>query len=252
MKNLFKALALVLALTMAFGVTAFADTGDAPASIDITVGEIYSLEQLVTALGGAYKTPIGNTNVYKVTCTGAVRCSNEIYGASVGRGSVEIDFHEGPNLSYSNFNVIAASHPIVKTMTVPSEGEFTLDQPLAGLGYTPEEIARCAYWDNCGINGLVGHVKILYRWNSGVFHTNDNGSGESQILLNMKDGQIILFNVTIKDSLIQQIDRRFPGLVKDGLLRKVLVFLCTPADRFLDWLSRLIYPTHQVTPVLTF
>ncbi|MCL1952270.1 MAG: hypothetical protein FWF60_05520 [Oscillospiraceae bacterium] len=198
-----KALASVLVLLMAFGVTASAIDGDTPpappASIDITVGQIYPMEQLVEELGGSYKTALGNRNVRGFTCSGAIRCSHfdppvscGVYGARVGQGSITIDFFEGPSLSYSGFHVTAASNPVVKEAGMATKDSLSLLPLLEEMGYTADDIAQAAHWDV----KVEMKLTVLYGGRYS-YQTHGNGGAYSQILLNMTDGQIILVNVKI-------------------------------------------------------
>ena len=267
MKNLFKILALVLALTMAFGVAAFADTGDAPASLDITVGEIVSVKQLVEDAGYAWPS-IPYTDV-RAEITGGV-CGVQknngdgyiLYGAKAGQGSVKITVI-GKQPFTVNLNVTAAVNPVTKEVSMGSDAGLSLEPMLAELGYTPQDIARRDYWDNFSVNGLVGHVTLLYGGSAYPhrFSTHSNGYGHSQILFNMKDGQIILVNVTIGGP------PKDPWSRIGEVLGAPFVALFTPfgwpfliiAPLFIlyYWITGFINlatpaKQHQVTPVLTF
>ena len=264
MGKLLKALALVLALTLAFGVTAFADTGDAPASIDITVGEIYPLQKLVEELGGSYKTGMGNRNVRSVACTGAVRCSDHtwpdstgVYGVRVGQGTIRIDFFEGESLSFGGFNVTAASNPVVKQASMSSSGSLSLLPMLEELGYAAGDIALAVHWD---IKTELKNMTVLYGSGSYRYATHGNGEAHSQILLNMADGQIILVNLKIERAKETRDDFWQKMISPIGFFMHPMGWLLIPVApiiilaQWILWLIDPLIPTkyYDVTPALAF
>jgi len=277
-----KILAFVLALLMAFGVTASAVDGEdgpepaAPTAINITVGQIVSIRQLVEDMGYAYYADgdYKYTTVYRVECSGAINSEEDlydagiddsenddnrrwfIYGTRAGQGAAAICL-TGIQPFVVHFNITAASKPIVKNVSILGLDNLFTEPLLAKEGYTPDDIAYRAYWDVFCVNGLVGPVGILYGYPSPVyFDTGFNGMGESQILYNMEDGQVILINVTIKDSLINRLDRfellYFSYQSTVNFPWNILVLLFAPVDWVMNWFYRLFSPTHQVTPFLTF
>ena len=253
-----KALASVLVLLMAFGVTASAIDGDPPpAALDICVGQIVSIRQLVEDAGYSWPgTPYVNVQAASSGAVNCVKHGNDwhvLYGTAVGQGSVTVTLPGTQSLSVS-FHVSAASDPVVMEASMTSTASLSPAALLADAGYTPADIDKLAYWDNKSTGGE--RLEILYG-----FSTHGNGTGKSQILLNMKDGRVILINVTIED----------PPRDKWSEIREILVnpimilfhplfwplILVSPIFVPVMWIMGFIgmaTPTkyYDVTPVLAF
>jgi hypothetical protein len=268
-----KALAFVLVLLMAFGVTASAIDGDPPptppASIDITVGQIVDVRRLAEDRG--YTWPSVPYTSVQTTSSGAVNCVKHgndwhvLYGTNVGQGSVTITV-AGFEPFTVNFNVTAASNPVTIEVSMGSKDNLSLESMMAERGYTPEDVARHAYWDNFSVNGLVAHVGLLYdRGRTGypyLFETNGNGRGQSQILYNMADGQVILVNVTIGSPPPKDLWRDIRDVLGTPFIALLTPFglpfiVVAPLFILYFWIVGFINlgkpaKQHQVTPVLTF
>lgn len=266
-----QSLAFVLSLLMVFGVSApaMAEGGGgteppAPPVIDIRVGQIIPVRQLVEDMG--YEWPDRPYSDIVTVSSGAVNCichGNDwyvLYGASVGQGSVTISFRAPVAWAMIepfaiDFNVTAASKPIVKNITVLSVDNIFLEPLLAKEGYTEGDVAQFAYWATKSISPDPD-AEILYggNWRNPLFYETTL-RGESQILLNMKDGQIVLFNVTAKRSVIVLFGFEIPYFLDMSALTfplNVLVFLVSPIDWVLNWISDRLFPLHDVTPALFF
>ena len=257
-----KALALVLVLATAFGVSASAIEGEpvAQAAIDICVGQIVSVRQLAQDAGYAWPS-IPYTGVH-VSCDGAVtdeKHGNDwhvIYGARAGQGSASV-YVSGAEFVV-DFNVTAAVNPLVYELRVSNEERFTLDALLAGAGYTADDVARYAYWDN-KTSGTAG---ILFSSSPRSFSTNNNGTGASQILLNMNDGRVILINVSVEYN--NSFGRKLLGFFELlfypvlALLTPIynLLVLAQPLQFLSSWFhgfSEFFRPTfYDITPVFSF
>lgn len=260
-----KFLAFTLALLMLFSIPAFAnedDSPDAPTTIDLTVGEIYSLQTLVEALGGSYKTSIGNRNVSSVTCNGAIRCTDYtwpegcgIYGAKVGQGSIVIKFYEGSTLEFSGFNVTAASDPIVKEASMTSSDTLSLVPLLEDEGYAAEDISFAVHWDVKTSMPLT----ILYG-GCASYSTHGNGTAFSQVLFNMKDDQIILVNITVEDPKETWKEFGLKMLTPFAFFLTPIGWVFIPVApliilvQWILWLIEPLLPTkyHEATPALVF
>jgi hypothetical protein len=271
-RSAIKALAFVLVLLTAFGVTASAIEGDPPPTppteINITVGQIYPLKQLVEAFGYTYNT--GVNVVSSVKCSGAVNAAEDggiwsIYGTAAGQGSVTINFRDRtPKIVFDGFHVTAAANPLVREMSVTTNEHFSIAPLLADLGYTPEDIERSTNWD-IKISAwdwdadAAKTMPILYGGGAS-YQTPGNGRGVSQILLNMKDGQVILINLKVGD-------KHFSWSGLGAALLEPLVSFLTPFGWFLIPLSPVLLPVwwidalvrlfspekyHQVRPELVF
>ena len=278
-----KALALVLTLLMVFGVMVSAiedEPGTQSDAIDITVGEIIPVRQLVEDRGYEYTIDY-NRNVHKVECSGAVRSASGdpyfddgyyidgecVYGAQVGQGSVTIYFFNSTPPLVVGFNVTAAAHkPIEKKISILMEDHFSIEPLLAEAGYISGDVVHYAFWDVFNVNGLSYPVEILSDcgiFTPPEFASHHNGTGESQILLNMKDGQNILIRVTVKDSFVLSLwdicFYFFFELIPDSFRMRsqewpwnMLVLLFTPADWILNGVETLVRGTLDVTPALVF
>jgi len=159
-----KALAFVLVLVFAFSVFASAIEGEpvAQAAIDITVGEIVYVRQLVEDMG--YTWPGNPRQGVRISHSGAVNVVNEdywtIYGEKSGQGSVTITV-TGKEPFVVGFNVTAAANPLVREMSVTSSERFTITQLLENMGYVSDDIERSTHW----INKTSQNMDILYGGN---------------------------------------------------------------------------------------
>jgi len=264
------ALLLSLALSLALALPAFAeddDPPDLPTTINITVGQIYSPEQLAEEMGypAYYYNPDGSrfNNIWIVECSGAVSsarggtaydgCWQVIYGAEVGQGSVKITFNRNsPPLEFDGFNVTAATNPVVREFSMGIEDNVSIEPLLADLGYTIEDVDCLAVWDN----DSTRHGK-LYAMNTPPYtiSTHNNGTGSGQLLLNMTDGQIILFNVTIEFApgrilrVIRGYARIFLGTIFSPFI--LLAPLLIPLLLF-EMIGMLFYRPQYLPPILVF
>lgn len=278
---LFRTLAFILALALPFSVSAAAtEGGGTDAAVNITVGEILPVKQLLESMGYDYYVDYERT-VYSVTCSGAVRSAkNEgtrddlgrysgtecVYGTQAGQGTATITFRDDTPPLEIKFNVTAfTSNPLIKEISVLMEDRFSIEPLLKDAGYASDDVVHYAYWDVTNHNGLTFPVEILS--NCGIFtppefESNHNGSGEGQILLNMKDGQVILINVTVKRSFALGLWELyhyffFRSIPDDYVVRSqerpwnILVLLFTPVDWILNGMAKL-RSTHNVTPALVF
>jgi len=245
-----KTLASVLALLMAFGVFAFAEEDGPPLTFDITVGEIFSIGQLLEEMG------YNLSHVWKIYCSGAVYNSiddwdRDIYGTAVGQGIATITFRMYGMESFDiSFNVTAASNPIVKEMKAPLDGYFSIEPLLAEIGYAPEDVDRYIYWVT-EVYGSVYHGQMIFDSSATRYSTCGNDNSKNQILLNMKDGQVILINVNVTYTPAELL-RWFGGAI---LMNIVIV----PFIVFIPWNLYLmfgritgLYGWTDVTPVLSF
>jgi len=136
-------------------------------------------------------------------------------------------------------------------MRVALEEDFSIEPLLAGMGYSPDDLAHRAYWDNKvftsqGVGVLWGISSVPMK-----YYTNDNGNGRSQILLNMKDGQIILINVTTTYSFAELLSWFFGAILMNIIIVPFIIFI--PWNLYLMF-GRVtgLYGWVEKTPVLVF
>ena len=227
MKKFIAVLLAVTTLLCGFGLAApvFAGEGDVtpapePIVVDICVGQIYPVRKLVEDMGLEYVDDTLSSTVSRIERSGGVELFTDwgehvkniyyVYGTAVGQGTVTLTFRDRaqPQAVFT-FNVTAAVDPVVKEVCVQSNAASLLSnlkgegsavipvvQTLAELGYTLDDVAYAAYWNPKGYyydgsmheatDGKFPDLKISY-----------DSVGMAQVLMNMKDGKMILINVNI-------------------------------------------------------
>jgi len=253
-----KPLALLLALALAFALAlpAFAEDTiiEAPV-VNLSVGEIVTGRQLVESMGYTYR----DDRVAR--CSGAVRLNFYgmnpncwlLYGANVGQGTATLNVEAGTQIVFT-FNVTAASNPLVREVSAESGKNIPIAPTLTAAGYTLVDVDKYAFWTT-KIATNTGSSTLL-RGSLDGFYT-DEYTGEGQILLNMRDGKIILINVTITEasgSWLQEVGSFliFPFL---GPVLAIVApafmwpMIFAPLVAPVIWILRLIFPSIFDIPV---
>ena len=266
-----KLIAIFLALTLTFTLSAPVFAGDepdapssAPVDIELTVGQLCPVRELVEGMELEYFDDVSRRTLSKLEVDGAVRLAVDndynrfVYGTAVGQGTLTLTFRDDEQLPVTfAFNVTSAVDPIVREIEVKSNlvNGFSVVPQLTELGYTLDDVEHYALWTvrstGSGSTTVYGPLSspVIYGENIGL----------SQFLLNMKDGKIILLNVNLT------LDRN-REIMQILFLKPAIIFLIpffwilipvSPIIIIYQWIvdfSNLDKPVqyHDYTPALVF
>ena len=200
--HVLKTLAFLLTLLMAFGVSVSAAPGEAlttqAAPIEIQVGELISCQELLDSSYAGYIV-LWAQGAGVGVCTLNYHGTVGVYGMQAGPATATLTIRSADGTDTQQvaveFNVVAAVDPLVKALTVAPHSQIPVTTLLAGTGYTLADVANYAKWDT--LVRKSGSSVLVYGPLDGLYI--EDGTGESQVLLNMTDGKIVLVNITVAE-----------------------------------------------------